>query len=262
MLLQQASCTCSKIPLFRHYYHQWNRFEDFAVAYCNFWDICCFNLNLNSASFTLFPVTLENQAFSLSSSTAALMSLPPASFLCLWICLEFPVDRVSRVPSFSPSLACVATIFPERSCKECLSPEHSGMEALGGTRGSLLYLPWTLPPGHYHLLFSFFKVCNVIHSSQRSVDLKCSDTLLSWISYYWLIALFYNCVDTVLCMKWNGFTFDMKVSKIFLSAHYSLLWGILLFFPPFVISYPVPVGKLPTTVALHETKLLCMIHSS
>lgn len=178
MLLQQASCTCSKIPLFRHYY-QWNRFEDFAVAYCNFWDICCFNLNLNSASFTLFPVTLENQAFSLSSSTAALMSLPPASFLCLWICLEFPVDRVSRVPSFSPSLACVATIFPERSCKECLSPEHSGMEALGGTRGYLLYLPWTLPPGHYHLLFSFFKVCNVIHSSQRSVDLKCSDTLLS-----------------------------------------------------------------------------------
>lgn len=157
---------------------------------------------------------------------------PPASFLCLWICLEFPVDRVSRVPSFSPSLACVATIFPERSCKECLSPEHSGMEALGGTRGSLLYLPWTLPPGHYHLLFSFFKVCNVIHSSQRSVDLKCSDTLLSWISYYWLIALFYNCVDTVLCMKWNGFTFDMKVSKIFLSAHYSLLWGILLFFSP------------------------------
>lgn len=141
--------------LFRHYY-QWNRFEDFAVAYCNFCDICCFNLNLNSASLTLFPVTLENQAFSVSSSAAALMPLPPASFLCLWICLEFPVDRVSRVPSFSPSLACVATIFPERGCKECLSPEHSGMKALGRYKrvfviSALDFATWPLPP--FVLLF-------------------------------------------------------------------------------------------------------------
>lgn len=29
---------------------------------------------------------------------------------CLWICLEFPVDRVSRRPSFSPSLVNVALV--------------------------------------------------------------------------------------------------------------------------------------------------------
>lgn len=61
-----------------------------------------------------------------------------------------------------------------RGWGECLSPEHSGMKALGGivstvrTRGSLLYLSWTLPPGHCHLLFSSFKVCNVIHCLQEN----------------------------------------------------------------------------------------------
>lgn len=106
------------------------------------------------------------------------LSSPVLPHSCLWICLEFPVDRVSRRPSFSPSLVNVASIFLVRGWRECLSPEHSGMKALGGivstvrTRGSLLYLSWTLPPGHCHLLFSSFKVCNVIHSLQENTNIS------------------------------------------------------------------------------------------
>lgn len=102
------------------------------------------------------------------------LSSPLLPHSSLWICLEFPVDRVSCEPSFSPSLVNVASILLLRGWRECLSPGHSGMKALGGivstlrTRGSLLYLSWTLPPGHGHLLFSAFKVCNVIHSLQEN----------------------------------------------------------------------------------------------
>lgn len=64
-------------------------------------------------------------------------------------------------PRFSPSTVHVAVILPARGWRECLSPEHSGMKALGGmvstvrTRGSLLCPSWTVPPGHCPLLFSF-----------------------------------------------------------------------------------------------------------
>ena len=100
-------------------------------------------------------------------------TLPPLlPHSCLWICVEFPVDRVSHRPSFSPSLVNVTSIVPMRS-EGGLSPERSGMEALGGkvssvnTRGSLLYPSWTLPPGHCHLLLSSFKVCMAIHSLEE-----------------------------------------------------------------------------------------------
>lgn len=46
--------------------------------------------------------------------------------------MDFRVDRVSRGTPFSPSLVNVTGIFPMRGWRECLSPDRSGVEALGG----------------------------------------------------------------------------------------------------------------------------------
>lgn len=80
---------------------------------------------------------------------------------CLGDCL-FPVDGVSRSPSFSPCLVKMVSVFPALG-GECLSPEQSGMKTLGGivstahTTGSLFLPSWSLPPGHCQLFVLLFQ---------------------------------------------------------------------------------------------------------